>query len=670
MNFFEAQDSARTRTRTLVLLFGAAVTAIIVSIYFVVHVALGPGPGGAIDPVLLLIVAAGTMGLVAAGSTARTLQLRQGGTRVAELLGGRRIRPNSSDEAERRLINVVEEMAIASGTPVPAIYVLDQEDGINAFAAGFTTDDAAVGVTRGTLDRLNRDELQGVIAHEFSHILNGDMRINIRLMGLLYGILLLAVVGRGLLYTGGRGGGRGGRRGGGGGGQIAIIGLALMLVGYIGVFFGRLIQAAVSRQREYLADAAAVQFTRNPSGIGGALQKIASASTSSRITDHHAQEAGHFFFANGIGSAFTSLLATHPPIKDRISRIDASILESRPGTATAAGRVAREASGREAGARHGHAPAAAAGLAGGLHAGGPAEPPGGPAQAASGAEPDPGVAGLAGVDGSALMASIGAPQPEHVAYAGRLLRGLPDAVRDAAHEPDRAIALLFALLLQPEAVDGARARTLVEAHGGARLFAEVQALLPHVRSAGPPARLPVLDMLLPALRELSPDQQQAVYTTARTLVAADNRVDMFELALMHVLGRHLPGAARARAGSESQGGRRLSALRDEAEVVLSAVAWSGSADEDAARRTFAAGAAAVQEQTGPLSMQRRDVVTLDRVDESLWRLRTAAHAARRAFLEACIFIVAEDGRIHSQEAEILRAVAEAIDCPMPPVAIG
>jgi Zn-dependent protease with chaperone function len=220
MDFFQAQDSARARTRTLVLLFVTAVVAIIASIYLVVHVVLGPGPGRPIDPVLLLVIAAAVVALVAAGSTARTLQLRQGGPRVAELLGGRRIRSNSTDEAERRLINVVEEMAIASGTPVPAIYVLDQEEGINAFAAATPSTMPQSGVTRGTLDRLNRDELQGVIAHEFSHILNGDMRLNIRLMGLLFGILLLAIVGRGLLYSRWRAGGRG-RRGGGGGGQIA-----------------------------------------------------------------------------------------------------------------------------------------------------------------------------------------------------------------------------------------------------------------------------------------------------------------------------------------------------------------------------------------------------------------------------------------------------------------
>jgi hypothetical protein len=420
-----------------------------------------------------------------------------------------------------------------------------------------------------------------------------------------------------------------------------MVGLALVVIGYIGVFFGRMIQAAVSRQREYLADAAAVQFTRNPSGIGGALQKIGASSAGSRITDHHAQEAGHFFFANGIGSAFTSLLATHPPLTERIRRIDAGVLENRPRAAAATG--ASKATG---------VPAAAGRETAGQARGGSSALA--PAMA-----------------GAALMASIGTPQQEHVAYAGRLLDGLPQRVRTAAHEPDQAAALLFALLLQPEPQDDTRQWQAIEAHGGPALVAEVETLLPDVRAAGSGARLPVLDLLLPALRELAPEQQDAVQSTAGTLVAADDRIDMFELALMHVLGRQLAGGRRApHAAGDTRGGSRLSALRDEAQLVLSAVAWSGAAGDEAARQTFSAGAAAVQHQTGALSLQPRDALPVARIDAALGRLRTAVPGARRAFMDACVLVIAEDGRVHPQEAELLRAVAEAIDCPMPPAAFG
>ncbi|HEX6250040.1 MAG TPA: M48 family metallopeptidase, partial [Gemmatimonadaceae bacterium] len=510
MDFFEAQDSARTRTRTLVVLFVLAVAAIIAAIYLLVHATFGPGPRGAVDPVLLTAVAAGTILLVAGGSTVRTMQLRQGGGRVAELLGGRQVRSNTTDEHERRLVNVVEEMAIASGTPVPAIYVLDDEQGINAFAAGYTLDDAAVAVTRGTLESLTRTELQGVIAHEFSHILNGDMRLNIRLIGLLYGILLLAILGRGLLHAG-----RGSRRGrSGGDGRVALIGIGLVAVGYIGVFFGRLIQAAVSRQREYLADAAAVQFTRAPEGIAGALKKIGAAGDGSRIENHHAAEAGHLFFANGVGRAFTTLLSTHPPLTDRIRRIDPSF-EGELADPVAA------------------ALEQAAGVS--FISAAPAEVTGG--QPASG-----------GV-GEALVATIGAPRSEHLAYAHGVLESLPETVRAAAHDPSDARALLFALLISGG--DNSVQLNEIAALGESGLAGRVTELTAFVGPLGAAARLPLLDILLPALRSLPAEMRQAVHRVAARLIASDDRVDVFELAAFHVLGRHLTDQRNAAASAGS-----------------------------------------------------------------------------------------------------------------------
>jgi Zn-dependent protease with chaperone function len=656
MDFFQAQDSARTRTRTLVLLFVTAVAAIIIAIYAVVHVMLGPGPAAGVDPLLLLVVALATTGLVAVGSTVRTMQLRQGGPKVAELLGGRRVRPDSTDEAERRLINVVEEMSIASGTPVPAIYVLDNETGINAFAAGFTLDDAAVAVTRGTLEQLNRDELQGVIAHEFSHILNGDMRINIRLMGLLFGILLLAIVGRGLLYSGGRG--TRGRRGNGGG-QIAILGLALVVIGYIGVLFGKLIQAAVSRQREYLADAAAVQFTRSPDGLAGALRKIAGTPTGSRIEDHHAQEAGHLFFANGVGSSLASLLATHPPLKQRIRRIDPSFDGQAGGASGRQDRVAQ----RSSGATRSTATVGASGLASGVTSG-----LAGAEAGSSAARREPSGARAAdtrpAVAGESLIRSIGAPQPEHVAFAGRLLASIPERVRSAAHDPNRAVALLFALLLHDEGDSSAIQERIIQDHGGDALWAAVLPLADDVRTLGRSARLPLLDLLLPALRELSPDQQRRLRDTAAQLSAADGTTDMFEFALLHILRRYMAG--RTGAESAGRGASRLEGLREEVAFILSAVAWSGTGDASAASDAFSAGAASLRPQLQGLTLHDREAMKLPRVEQALQRLRDSAHGLRRRVLEACVMTVAHDGAVHTREAELLRAIAEAIDCPMPP----
>jgi Zn-dependent protease with chaperone function len=635
MDFFQAQESARSRSRTLVFLFVAAVVAIIATIYAVVHMTMGPGLAGGIDLGLLAIVAFGTTLLVTAGSAFRTLQLRQGGSKVAEMLGGRRVRPNTTDEAERRLVNVIEEMAIASGTPVPAIYVMDNEQGINAFAAGYTPDDAAIAVTRGTIAHLNRDELQGVIAHEFSHVLNGDMRLNIRLIGLLFGILLLAVVGRVVIYGGG--GGRSRREGGG---QAALIGLALIVVGYVGVFFGKLIQAAVSRQREYLADAAAVQFTRNPDGIAGALKKIGGAG--SRLTNPHAQEASHLFFATGLRSSMVGLLATHPPLPDRIRRIDPAF-DGRFPKLPSADAVLLARGGIE-GAEH------------------------------------EGIAGFAGAEGqrrgetassgAALMASIGAPQPEHVDYASRLLRSVPASVRDAAHDPEGASALLFALLLHDGGPAASAQLNAIRVFGGDGLPPRVQELARLTRPLGPAARLPLLDVLLPALRggELSPDQGRRVYGTAQALVAADGRMDMFELAMLHVLGRQLAAGERgyeaAERGSEVHS---LPPLRPQIEAVLTTLAWSGVDDAGAAAGAFAAGAASLPELAGRLTIRARDAVSLEEIDEALGRLRAAAPGVRRRIIAACVHTVAHDDLVDVEEAELLRALAEALDAPMPPL---
>jgi len=282
MDFFGHQERARRHTSWLVALYALAVGCIIVAVYLVFAVALaangdGDTPSSLWDPTLFAGVAVAISALVFAGSFFKTMQLSKGGSVVATSLGGRLVAPNTRNGDERKLLNVVEEMALAAGIAVPQVYLLDGESGINAFAAGFSPRDAVIGVTRGCVETLTRDELQGVIAHEFSHIVNGDMRLNIRLMGILFGILMLTIVGRVLLrtaYFSGGGSSRGGKKQGGN--PLPFIGLALMIIGYIGVFFANLIKSAISRQREYFSDASAVQYTRNPSGISGALKKIGS----------------------------------------------------------------------------------------------------------------------------------------------------------------------------------------------------------------------------------------------------------------------------------------------------------------------------------------------------------------------------------------------------------
>ena len=330
MNFFESQDRVRKNTFQLVLLFSLAVITLIIMTNLLVMVVFGyinsqqAQEGGDLlqqmDWQTFATIGVGVGVVILVGSLYKIMTLSAGGKAVAESLGGQLIPQDTNDLKQRKLLNVVQEMAIASGTPAPPVYLLTGEEGINAFAAGFTPRDAVIGVTQGTIDHLSRDQLQGVIAHEFSHIFNGDMRLNIRLMGILNGILIIGIIGYYILYSASFSG-RGRSSGKGAGGIIALA-IGLMVLGFAGTFFGGLIKAAVSRQREYLADASAVQFTRNPDGIAGALKRIGGLEFGSKIKNPGAPEVSHAFFAQGISGFMSSLSATHPPFAKRIKRID------------------------------------------------------------------------------------------------------------------------------------------------------------------------------------------------------------------------------------------------------------------------------------------------------------------------------------------------------------
>jgi Zn-dependent protease with chaperone function len=307
-DFFQRQDTARRNTKWLLLYYPIAVLLIIASVYVVLAFALSRD--SLWNPGLFTVAAAGTLLLIACASLLKISQLRGGGGTVAMMLGGTRVDPNTTDVDERKLLNVVEEMAIASGTRVPEVWLLRKEPGINAFAAGHDINDAAITVTNGAMRLLSRDELQGVIAHEFSHISHGDVRLNTRVLGLLYGILVIALVGRVLMRTRGRKN------------PLPLAGLALFVVGWVGLFFGRIIKSAVARQREYLADSSAVQFTRNPLGLAGALKKIGGLAQGSVMRAPKAEEASHFFFANGLSGFWAELMSTHPPLDKRIRLLD------------------------------------------------------------------------------------------------------------------------------------------------------------------------------------------------------------------------------------------------------------------------------------------------------------------------------------------------------------
>jgi Zn-dependent protease with chaperone function len=639
--FFENQEAARRETSRLVFLFGCAVVGIVGLLYglalFLSNLqktdAYGRVAAMPIEywqPELLFQVVLATFAVVAGGSLYKTLQLRGGGAVVAESLGGQLIATDTNDPEARKVLNVVEEMAIASGTPTPPVYLLANEDGINAFAAGFTPSDAVIGITRGTIQRLNRDELQGVIAHEFSHILSGDMRLNIRLMGTIHGILLIGIIGyfllRSSMFAGGRRGGRDNS-----GAAIVMAGFGLMIVGFMGTFFGNLIKASVSRQREFLADASAVQFTRNPDGIAGALKKIAGLDEGSILVSPSAPQASHLFFSKGLSGGLQSMFATHPPLAERIRRLDPSFDVS---VLTSAGTSQTESAG-------------AAGFAGtsgaGSHTGLPAAPSG-PA-----------------------IEQVGEPTAAHLEYAAQLLASLPSAVVTACHEPYGARAVLYALLINRDADARRRQLEQLENFGEAGIADETRRLLRDTERLDSHVRLPLVDIALPALRNLSQPQYAAFETNVQVLIEADKRIDLFEWTLQRILFTHLrPHFDRT--ASQVRRNLRLSKLTAECEVVLSVLARFGAAGDAAAQKSFDQGAGALPDLS--LELLPKDRSGLTALDDALSRLARVESRVALQLLSACAAAVASDGFVSVAQGEMMRAIADTLGAPMPPLLPG
>jgi len=633
-DFFERQDVARRSTTRLVVLFGLAVVGMIVAIDLLLSGVLGylgrdPLTGAidwgqALDPGVLLLATVGTLLVVSGGSLSKIAQLRGGGHVVAEQLGGRRLDPGTASPAERQLLNVVDEMAIASGVPAPPVFLLEQEEGINAFAAGFAPGDAVIGVTRGTVERLNRDELQGVIAHEFSHILNGDMRLNIRLMGLLHGILIIGMLGYFILrMTVYSGRGYRSRRSRDGGNAMPLVAFAfgLMVVGFVGTFFGNLIKASVSRQRERLADASAVQFTRQPMGIANALKKILGLSAGSIVHHPNAPEASHMFFGRAT-TGLNALFSTHPPLEERIRALDPSWNGELP-----AGDVPPLPS-----------PAAAPAGASGFVVGAAR-----PARVAD------------------AVASIGQVGDAHLQQAAALIGQLPAEARRAAHEPYGARALVYALLVNesPESTEAQLAR--LEQEADADVYAETRALLPTVAGVARDGRLPLVELSLPALRALTPPQYARFRDNVTALVHADARISLFEWALQRGLLRDLDIAAGHRRPARVRQ-RSLARLLPQVDVLLSALARAGDESVDGAERAFAAAQQRLGRQDVPLGA---DGSGLDALDAALDELEEATPAIKRQVLEAAAACVAADEKVTAAEADLLRAIAASLDCPIP-----
>ncbi len=650
MDFFEAQARAKKRTHRLVFLFGLAVLGTVLAGYTAAIVLLrqdsnqfkrhghnpsyyadGPPKVGYWDPKVFAGVTLGTLLVVGLASLFKWSQLRAGGGAIAELAGGRPVNPKSTDLRERRLLNVVEEMSIASGIPMPAVYVLEQEPGLNAFAAGLTTSDAAVAVTRGTLDKLTRDELQGVIGHEFSHILNGDMRLNVRITAIVFGILVIGLLGRGIFHSllRGRAVGRSRDNKKDGGMMLLLaVGLALMVIGYIGYFFGRLIQAAVSRQREFLADASAVQFTRNPGGLSGALKKIGGYALGGRIANSHAAEIGHFFFAQAFRSNFGGLWATHPPLDERIRAVDPTF----DGQFTEPPEVVDVA----------HESFVSAGLA------------------------TRRAAPLTAFDPAAAIAAIGSLTPRHVDHAQALLGKISPRLRDAAHSATDAPALIYALLLDADPALREKQLGLIGSLDSGLTLQAVHELLPVVAQAPAETRLPLLNLTLPVLRNLPDNTITRITRTSDALIIADGTVSVFEFVMQKALLRHVV-LARQPGRHDQPRIFALDRIARETGLVLSILASAAGDGRGKQVAAFAAGAGQLPQISAQLTFSAADTWDFGELDVALTKLGTASGPLKQQLLFAAAHTISQDGVILPAEAELLRAVSDALGCPMPPL---
>lgn len=667
MNFFEHQDQARKNTRTLIFLFALSLLFIIVTVYLAAVVALSSSLGRSTkshfdpystspaiecsqvsrsdstdlgnrsrrrctsvtqkaafswwNPSLFFAIGAGTMVLVGSGSLYKIQTLKAGGSVIAQEMGGRLLLSETAHPEERQLLNVVEEMAIAAGISVPAVYVMDSEPSINAFAAGFTPQDAVIGVTRGTLEQLSRDELQGVIGHEFSHILNGDMQLNLRLIGVLHGLLLIYITGRIVIDW---------RSRDEKGNSLLFFGIALMVMGSLGLLCGRLIKSAISRQREFLADASSVQFTRNPTGIAGALDKIASHHYGSRVYSPSAESNSHLFFGSALRfNVLEDLFATHPPLEQRIRRLNASKRRY-------AGQVPRFSSNSQTAGQESLTMQFSSG----------------------GSSID---SSHLGVNPTQVVSQVGTVTPQHYAYAKALLEQLPQSLQSGIRDQQSAMAIIYGLFLdgQNPAVRTQQLEWLKQVEP-ASVIEQTLALSSDIDALDPRSRLPLVDLTVPVLRQSDTDQHQRLLKCIQGLANADQRWSLSEFVLYAVL-RH-----RLQSFNSTVEFTTIGQIWSDCLILLSSLAQVGQTDADTIVYAFRSGVYRLPGAGQETLPDTPPACNLRMLKQSLDRLNRAAPKLKQAIVDACAHTVLLDNKVMVQEAELLRAIVILLDCPMPP----
>jgi len=664
MDFFAQQDNARRKTSLLLFYFCTAVASTILLVYWIPILSWyvyqsNYGPKHVQQqltwwhPDLFALVCGATLIVVLCGALFKIAQLRRGGGEsVAVMLGGKQVCPDTDDYFEKRLRNVVEEMAIASGVPVPPVYVMERENGINAFAAGFKPSDSVIAVTYGTMTGLTRDELQGVIAHEFSHILNNDTQMNVTLMGIIHGLLIIGLTGRIVLEFSARGS----RHRSKDSGQIVVFaiaaGLILWIVGSCGMLFAKLIKSAISRSRERLADAAAVQFTRNPAGLANALKKIGGLSYGSRIRAPNAEQASHMFFGNGLGS---SIFCTHPPLTERVKWLEPNFDGDFPSVTLD--------DLREHLSRFESAP----------------KPKKEKKPDVVDLFTDPGKLAVTGAildaaaspqfrpnNPEALIASVGQPMQHHAEAARQLIDSIPERAREHARDPHGARMLIYFLLLDAGKEVRDKQMDIIKTQAEPEVFQTLEQAIPNLGKIKPELRLPIIDLSIPALRFLSPNQYVAFRSIVKALIEADEQIDIFEYALQRVLVRHLDPVFSGKAKPRPTNYYSIKGLVNETSVVLSVLAWKGHGDAAEAASAFQAASGKIAAPKARFQFMEEAHCTWDTLDEALDKLNEGSFKVKKWVLGAALACLMHDREITVEETELFRAIADSLDCPVPP----
>lgn len=671
MDFFAHQDRARKLTRWLVFYYVLAVLLVLIALNlifigvfetivipaYVDEDAIQQGR----DVALLAQVIAWVTGIatlvIVGGTGVRLSQVSSmTGGQVAESFGGRQILPGTTNFQEKQLLNIIEEMSIAAGIAVPQVFVLEGEESLNAFAAGWSENEAAVAVTQGSLNYLNRDELQGLIAHEFSHILNGDMKLDMRLVGVVFGLELIFLIGWFIFRIILNGSSLrvsnddDNKKGGGGIIVILLIALAVAVIGLIGKTAADIIRAAISRQKEYLADASAVQFTRNPEGIGYTLIKIGVLNNDIPLQSANAAACGHFFFTSIFKSNFwTHLWDSHPPLDKRIQRIlpgyNGEIpqrvreeISNPPGLRVDNQSSAEETNPKSASARRRFV----RGLALGTLTGGEQIPPEAAfvKQGVSSESPKP--ASLLQSAGIKARSALTEQQYALIDSNLRDIYGVQTIFYALLLDSSEEIRKIQIRLLQQNAPDNLIRETLRRV--------ELVSQLP------PEEKIVTAELGIPAIKLMSVNQYNVFKKNIAALTEADKKIDLFEFSLrMMIIGRL---DSYFNVNKPYKIISQFNEIANEFAAALGYIAWQGAENSEEAIQAYAAAINAVNLNI-PIPEQK--ACSLSSFAAALKKLQHANSTIKNQLITALSCCVNYDGKITPREKELIFSIKASLN---------